>query len=154
MPRDYLGESGTINVIRGIPRSMAISWRCGIGKKPNHHHQVQFSSTNWNIASWRSCVASQMVLKLWKCWFNGLDHTFIIVRSNSLPICSVSLLSIVVLAIQSSLSRSGSNPSEQARLNFVERCDPWWSITYCFQHYQILTSTWLNCFFVIVPVNN
>jgi len=34
---------------------MAISWRCGIGREAtNHHHQVQFSSTNWNIASWRS----------------------------------------------------------------------------------------------------
>jgi len=42
---------------------------CGIGRveATNHHHQVQFSSTNWNIASWRSVRVVQMVLKLWKC---------------------------------------------------------------------------------------
>mmetsp|Transcript_65320 Transcript_65320/g.204688 ORF Transcript_65320/g.204688 Transcript_65320/m.204688 type:complete len:287 (-) Transcript_65320:327-1187(-) len=74
------------------------------------------------MASWRSWVASQMVLKEIKCWFALWGPYFLImVRSKSLPISSVSPFSMVVWFATPTRSRStsGSKPSGMAFANFA-----------------------------------
>mmetsp|Transcript_68776 Transcript_68776/g.201416 ORF Transcript_68776/g.201416 Transcript_68776/m.201416 type:complete len:285 (+) Transcript_68776:416-1270(+) len=77
----------------------------------------------WYMASCRSWVASQMVLNETKCSFTSAGPNFlIIVRSKSLPMSSVSPLSIVVWFATPTRARStsGSKPSGTAFTNFAK----------------------------------
>ena len=69
------------------------------------------------IASWRTCVASQMVSTTLKCFFSSVGPYFFSMHfSNIFPMNSVSPFSIVVWLAIPTASRctSGSKPGEMA----------------------------------------